>query len=220
MEADSIPYLHSRSLLTAEDAAAILDNCERSELAFAPWHTTGNRPYASFSIAYSNDAIYLKYYVTEDALRAQYSKFNDPVFEDSCVEFFIAFNDDAQYYNLEFNCMGTSRVQYGAHKTGRIFIPAALLKNIKHQTLIKSKVPGNVQWELTLCIPKQVFMYHPALSFAHSRARVNFYKCGDGLPVPHFLCWNNIKADVPEFHLSQFFRDVTFGKQLINNDKN
>jgi len=209
-----IPYLKGfDDLKPVEDVARVLDSYERRELAHAPWHSGGSRPQAAFSIAYTNEDIYLKYYVTEGTLKAEYSNFNDPVFEDSCVEFFIAFNNDASYYNLEFNCMGTSRVQYGAHKTGRTYIPASLLSTIRHQTSMRSVEAGNIQWELTLCIPKEVFMFHPGLAFTQSTAKVNFYKCGDGLPQPHFLCWNNIEASKPEFHMSGFFKEVAFSPQ-------
>ncbi|RFZ95440.1 hypothetical protein D0C36_07935 [Mucilaginibacter conchicola] len=213
---NTIPYLNGfDDLHTTEDISRVLDGYQRRELAFAPWHNGGNRPVAAFSIAYGNNDIYLKYYVTEDAIKAEYSKFNDPVFEDSCVEFFIAFDGDPQYYNLEFNCMGTSRVQYGGGKHNRIFVPASLLKTIKHQTTLKSTDSGNIQWELTLSIPKKIFTFHPQLSFEKSRAKVNFYKCGDGLPQPHFLCWNNIINGEPEFHLTDFFKEVTFSPQVI-----
>jgi hypothetical protein len=198
---------------SVEDIAAALDGYERRQIQHAPWYAGGYQPQAAFTMAYSNQYIYLKYYVTEDVVKAEHSKLNDPVFEDSCVEFFIAFDNDESYYNLEFNCMGNSRVQYGAFKTGRAFIPANLLSSIKHQTLIKSNPAGSITWELTLCIPKKVFSYHPALSFQQSTAKVNFYKCGDGLPQPHFLCWNNIESVVPEFHLSRFFKEITFSPQ-------
>lgn len=206
-----IPYLNGfNSICSVEDVSVILDGYERQHLHHAPWHKDDIRPQASFSIAYNDDEIYLKYYVIENTLKAEYSKFHDPVFEDSCVEFFIAFDDDPNYYNLEFNCMGTSRVQYGQHKTDRTCIPAGLLKTIRHQTFVKNGLKGNINWELTLCIPKIVFSYHFRLLFEKSRARVNFFKCGDGLPKPHFLCWNNIEAQKPEFHLSEFFKEVKF----------
>jgi hypothetical protein len=212
----NIPYLNGfDDLRSVEDVSKVLDGQERRQIKYAPWSAGGELPKASFALAYGNEDIYLKYYVTEHTLKAEYSKFNDPVFKDSCVEFFIAFNGDEKYYNLEFNCIGTSRVQYGQHKTGRTFLPANLLKTIKHQTHVKTGTEDNIEWELTLCIPKKVFKYHPALLLEESKARVNFYKCGDGLPQPHFLCWNKIEAQKPEFHLSRFFKEIIFSPQTV-----
>ena len=203
----SIPRFYN--LQDIEAVSNMLDKSERRPIRYAPWGGGKSQPQAAFAIAYGDGNIYLKYYITESFLKAEYSRFNDPVFEDSCVEFFIAFGNDVNYYNLEFNCTGTSRVQYGQHKTGRTFIPASLLKTIEHQTRIKAGA-DNIEWELTLCIPQKLFKFHPRLSLANSKASVNFYKCGDGLPEPHFLCWNNIENLQPEFHLSGFFREITF----------
>jgi hypothetical protein len=151
--------------LSVDAVSQILDGQQRQLIQYAPWANGGELPQVSFALAYGNNDIYLKYYVTEQALKAEYSKFDDPVFEDSCVEFFIAFDGDASYYNLEFNCMGTCLAQYGQHKTGRTYLPVSLLKNIRHQTLVKNGSAGNIQWELTLCIPKTIFKFHPALYF-------------------------------------------------------
>jgi hypothetical protein len=38
----------------------------------------------------------------------------------------------------------------------------------------------------------------------------NFYKCGDHLKVPHFLSWNPIKTEKPDFHLPAFFGKMRF----------
>ncbi|MBB5395782.1 MULTISPECIES: carbohydrate-binding family 9-like protein [unclassified Mucilaginibacter] len=212
--AANIPYLTGAgNLASVEGVSQALDGLERRQIIHAPWAGTEEQPTASFALAYNDTDIYLKYYVTEHTLKAEYSKFNDPVFEDSCVEFFIAFDDDVNYYNLEFNCMGTCRAQYGQYKTGRTFLPVNLLQTIRHQTLIKQGI-DNINWELTLCIPKNIFKFHPGLSLTKSRAKVNFYKCGDGLPQPHFLCWSRVEARKPEFHLSRFFKEVTFSPQV------
>lgn len=213
---NTIPYLkEAANLQNVEDVSAILDAFPRHVLKFAPWHKENDRPEVDFCIYYNKNDIFLKYFVTEAAIKAEYVNFNDPVYEDSCVEFFIAFNGDSSYYNLEFNCMGTGRVQYGSGKHNRTFVPANLIKTIKHQTTLKNTSSGDIYWELTLIIPKAIFMFHPQLSFENNRARVNFYKCGDGLPQPHFLCWNNIVNETPEFHLIDFFKEVTFSPQVI-----
>ncbi|MBL4678320.1 MAG: hypothetical protein JKY70_19275 [Mucilaginibacter sp.] len=212
----NIPYLNAASgVQNIDEISALLDIFPVNEVKFAPWHTEGGIPKVNFCISYNNSDIFLKYFVTEAAIKAEYVNFNDPVYEDSCVEFFIAFNGDNNYYNLEFNCMGTGRVQYGSGKYNREFVPANLIKTIKHQTTLKNTSSGDIYWELTLIIPKAVFMFHPQLSFEKNRAKVNFYKCGDGLPQPHFLCWSNIVNNTPEFHLIDFFKEVTFSPQVI-----
>jgi hypothetical protein len=210
----TIPCFNSFDMQSSlDDISANLDVLERRAIRHAPWSGGRVQPEASFALAYSSNEIFLKYYVKEHFLKAEYLNFNDPVFEDSCVEFFIAFDNDVNYYNLEFNCIGNCRVQYGQHKTGRTFIAANLLKTIRHQTLVKCVEKGNVKWELTLSIPRRIFMYHPGLSFEWSEAKINVFKCGDGLPEPHFLCWSEVESQWPEFHISKFFKEITFGRQ-------
>jgi hypothetical protein len=207
----AVPYIRfADEVLDVGEISELLDGLPAQAIGFAPWAAGKPQPKASFSLAHGTESIYLKYYVTEPALRAEYLNINDPVYEDSCVEFFIAFDDAAAYYNFEFNCIGTCLGQYGASKTGRTFLPAGLLSKIRHQTRIHNQVPGQISWELTLCIPVEVFNRHPGLSLSEHRVRVNFYKCGDKLPDPHHLSWNNIAADRPEFHLIDFFREIAF----------
>ncbi|HEX8038127.1 MAG TPA: carbohydrate-binding family 9-like protein [Chryseosolibacter sp.] len=38
----------------------------------------------------------------------------------------------------------------------------------------------------------------------------DFYKCGDNLPEPHFITWNDVKAPKPDFHLPEFFGRINF----------
>jgi hypothetical protein len=126
----NIPYLNGfDDLRSVEDISKVLDGQERRQIKYAPWSAGGELPKASFALAYGNEDIYLKYYVTEHTLKAEYSKFNDPVFKDSCVEFFIAFNGDEKYYNLEFNCIGTSRVQIWAAQNRAHFFTGKFIKD-------------------------------------------------------------------------------------------
>lgn len=197
---------------SVEEASKEMDNYPKHQIANNPW------PYpfvgkVAFSIAYSNDAVFLKYYVSEENIRAIYTQPNDPVYKDSCVEFFIAFNGETDYYNFEFNCKGTCLVGYGPYKENRVHLKADTIKAIKTFASFKNNLNEDEQlinWELTLIIPKSVFSFHEIESLADRKVKVNFYKCGDDLPAPHFLCWNPIQAAEPNFHLPQFFGEANF----------
>jgi hypothetical protein len=67
-----------------------------------------------------------------------------------------------------------------------------------------------VYWELSVAIPSNVFIHHLIPSLSGQKGRVNFHKCGDQLPVPHFLAWNNIQSAEPNFHLPEFFGEIYF----------
>ncbi len=211
-----IPFLPDVDTRTSiEKLSDKLDSQMRNPISYAPWKDGAVLPDAAFAVAHNSEAILLKYYVTEQQIKATYHDFNDPVYEDSCVEFFISFNNEAAYYNLEFNCAGTSRVQFGPGKTERTFISPKCLKAIRYLVSIRNESAAGISWELTLYLPKDIFTFHPDLNLEQTPARLNFFKCGDALPQPHFLCWSNIIADKPEFHLPAFFKDAIFNSEAI-----
>ena len=114
---------------TAWEIAAV-DKLEKNKVDFLLWSNSKYEPIVLFSIAHTKNSILLKYEVSEQYTTARYSEINDPVFRDSCVEFFIGFDDDDYYYNLEFNCLGTPLVGYGSGDKGRKIIDKDLVGKI------------------------------------------------------------------------------------------
>jgi hypothetical protein len=198
------------------DISSLLDGQKSNFIDIEPWPEYPeyyDLPKVSFSIAYSADCIFIKYDVQEHEVLARYRKTNDPVYKDSCVEFFIAFDDDKAYYNLEFNRLGTCLGGFGPVKEARTLLPVEQLEAIRYErTLLQkreTKEPA-INWTLTLAIPVQVFSFHHFNSFQGKKCKVNFYKCGDDLSQPHYLAWNNIKSPKPNFHLPDFFGRAEF----------
>jgi len=66
------------------------------------------------------------------------------------------------------------------------------------------------EWQITMAIPWEVFFKHQLKPEMGSKMRGNFYKCGDGLSVPHFISWTKIKTDKPSFHNPEFFGGLEF----------
>lgn len=193
--------------------SCLLSNEEQHKINNLLWSNDGYKPDVFFSMAYTNNSILLKYSVREEYLSAIYRNINDPVYKDSCVELFIAFGNEDNYYNLEFNCLGTALVGYGSKKNDRINIDRSIIQGIKSYSYIKTSDADEkalINWELTLNIPFSVFKYNSISSLTGSVCRVNFYKCGDDLPIPHFLSWNNIINPHPDFHQPEFFGQVSF----------
>lgn len=192
------------------DLALRMDELEAQPLNFAPWKEYPYQPRVFVAIAHNDGDLYLKYTVEEENIAAATGTINGPVWEDSCVEFFISFGDDSHYYNLEFNCLGIGLVGWGSGKTDRSLLPAVLISQIRSQAVITNLTNGLFSWQLTLIIPASVFMHHQFVKFDGVNARANFYKCGDKLPAPHFICWNNIDWPEPNFHLPDFFSEIAF----------
>lgn len=186
-----------------------LDQLDKHAIDIAPWPAFNYVPKVKFTIAHNNDCIFLKYYVEEEVVKAAYHQPDDPVYKDSCVEFFIAFDNEEEYYNLEFNAIGTCKLNFGKNRNHRTVIPENLIKSIKYLSVIQN-VEDVIQWELSLLIPTEVFFQHEFTSLSGQLCHANFYKCGDELPTPHFLCWNNIKTSEPDFHVRGCFGKVLF----------
>ena len=208
-----VPYVEVSRESSIEKISGLLDMMDRHAIQAVPWPSFNYKPEVSFAIAHHDDCILLKYFIREKSIRALHRKTNDPVFQDSCVEFFISFGEDSEYYNLEFNCIGTCLLGFGKGRTARQLIPENHIQKIRRHAVIKSwNEEGTTQnsWELTMVIPMQVFIYHSLTSLRDQQCRVNFFKCGDELPEPHFLAWKNVESASPNFHLPEYFGTMMF----------
>lgn len=168
---------------------------------------------AEFKIAYTDNALLVKFDVIEENILAIYNQPNDPVYKDSCVELFIALDNDKAYYNFEFNCKGTCLAGFGEAKENRKLLEIKNIKSIKANSAFKTILFEDkkmINWELSLVIPKEVFQFHQIHSFKNKKAKLNFYKCGDDLTEPHFLSWKPIISETPNFHLPEFFGSAIF----------
>ncbi|MBR8538151.1 hypothetical protein KDU71_21450 [Carboxylicivirga sediminis] len=164
-----------------------------------------------FGMAYDDSHLYLHYAVNENHPKAVCTTTNGPVWEDSCVEFFIAFDDD-KYYNLEFNCIGTRLSGLGKSNTDRQWLATELVETIEtmpslgKQAIDLEDTP--TQWEMKIKIPRSVFGTNIKQFEAGQSYKGNFYKCGDKQKQMHFLSWNPIGHEAPNFHLPQYFGTI------------
>lgn len=177
------------------------------ELLDVSWKNFSNRPDVRFKIAYGEHELYIQYKVKENYLLAENTQPNEPVYEDSCVEFFIRPEPGGPYFNFEFNCIGTCLVQKGTSREDRSFLKLNEIEKIRVlPSLGKQVIPlrkGNFNWELTAAIPYNLFM--EASPGPGREIRMNFYKCGDHLPQIHYLVWNPVQTPEPDFHQPVFF---------------
>ena len=197
-----------------EKISSVLNNFEFHNIDIQSWPAFKYAAETAFTIVHNGTCIFLKFHVIEDCLKVSYRQSNDPVYKDSCVEFFISLDNVDEYYNFEFNCIGTCLSAFGTKiKKQRQFLPAAVIDKIKRLAIIKAgknTVGGLVSWELTVVIPIDVFSYHNITTLEGLNCQANFYKCGDNMPQPHFITWNEIKAGEPNFHLPEYFGRLSF----------
>src|SRR5438067_8231103 len=214
MKSIKVPfYGNSTRDVSIKGISALLDKEIKHTLDYTPWSESKDKTSVSFSILHTADSINLKYYVTEEHLRIHYFTDNDPVYKDSCVEFFISLNGEKEYYNFEFNSIGNCLAEYGPDRYNRKRLPLSIIEQIKHKTMInRESIDNQINWELTLAIPVSVFCHHRISSLKGMNGAANLHKCGDDLPKPHYLCWSNIESPAPDFHLRSFFGNIEFEK--------
>ncbi|HEX2536076.1 MAG TPA: carbohydrate-binding family 9-like protein [Chitinophagaceae bacterium] len=205
----TVPYLEQPLTEGGDAFDAVPDRPPLHRLEEAPWPQFPGRPAVRFAVAYNENFLFLKFAVREPVLRVACLRTHDPVYEDSCVECFIAF-DDRGYYNFEFNALGVCLAAFGPEREGRRPLAEALLDGVGRSGTIRHGAPEGCRWELALSLPLAVFSHHPGLVLKGRTARANFYKCGDRLPEPHYLCWAPVDTPEPDFHQPRFFGTLRF----------
>lgn len=202
------------------DAAGFFSSLIKDKETFG-LHTVGcvnwpgefpSRPDVRFAIAHTGSEILLKFFVGEDYTLAAVTEDNGRVWTDSCVEFFINF-DDTGYYNFECTCIGKALL--GFRKTREDFTHAdcKILDTISRNPSLGNEPFAerrDVAWTLEIVLPVSAFFRHDIKDISGMKARGNLYKCGDNLTVPHFLSWRPIDNPTPNFHLEKFFGELEF----------
>lgn len=172
------------------------------------------KPDVAFRMAYTDEALLLHFRVSEENVRSVAGADNGPVWEDSCVEFFSIPANDGVYYNMECNCTGHLLVGGGAGRQGRQHAPQDVLDKVDRWSSLGTgdfeERQAPAQWEVALVIPFSTYFLHQITSMDGCCIRANFYKCGDKLSKPHFLSWNSITWEKPNFHLPDFFGELQF----------
>lgn len=197
--------------VSVENLPALLDKekIDFQPIATVNWMEYPYQPAVRFRMAYTDDALLLHYKVEEASVRAVAAGDNGAVWEDACVEFFSVPAGDGIYYNVECNCAGTLLIGAGATRDNREHAPQEVMDKVQRWSSL-GRHPfgeriGTCSWELALVIPYTAFFKHRITGLAGKSIRANFYKCGDKLQTPHFLSWNPIELENPNFHCPEFF---------------
>jgi hypothetical protein len=197
------------------DVSLRLDSHGQGELINTlNWGAFKYKPEVLFNIAYSDSEIFLKFYVKEEYVKAEKTETNQMVCEDSCVEFFVSPSDDGIYYNIEFNPIGTCLLGTGTCRKDSTRAPVSVIDRIRRKgslgaTPFKER-SGELFWTITVAVPYEVFFRHGVKTLSGKSFRANFYKCGDNLTYPHYVTWNPVGTDNPDFHQPEFFGQLKF----------
>ena len=154
---------------------------------------------------YNDENLYVHLRAVEEHIRAQYTAPLSPVHKDSCLEFF--FMPEDRYFNFEINPNGCLHIGFGHNRQDRTVLfkkDDAVFFDIRTDSTDDG-------WEVYYRIPLSfIRLFYPDYHF-EGTMRANVYKCGDETAHIHYLSWNPVSSETPDFHRPQDFGRMTFG---------
>ena len=126
-------------------------------------------------------------------------------YEDSCLEFFLSpVAGDTRYLNFEFNPNCAVGAQIGTEKANR----TRLVRT--DDVYAASSARTEDGWEITYKLPFDfIRQFYPDFTAESGDVlRGNFYKCGNLTASKHYLSWNPIDSDTPNFHVPECFGEL------------
>jgi len=170
----------------------------------------GYAPRATAQLVYiEGEAFVLRMTCAEDAPRAIYTAYNQPVYTDSCLEFFAIWDSGSnRYVNMEMNARGALLSNIGADRHER----TPILDICGEIFPVTGEISGGA-WTVTATIPLSMIARLYDLDESALTARLtagyafcgNFYKCGDDTEIPHYGMWNPVGTEKPDFHRPEYF---------------
>ncbi len=209
-----IKRIKTEQSVTLSEISHLLDTrTDSTPVDTINWPVFNYQPKVNFRIGHTNREIWLKFEVQEKYILARETRTNGEVYKDSCVEFFISV-DGKNYYNFEFSCIGTIHLAHGAGRGNRRFVDPEIIRKIEIESTLGNQPfeekTGNFVWEMTIRIPVECLAFDPLQSLAGLKGTANFYKCGDGSSMPHYITWNPINTESPDYHRPEFFGKILF----------
>jgi len=164
----------------------------------------GIRAFGRF--CYNAESLHIRLRAVEENIRAEYTAPLSRVCEDSCLEFFFMPEGEDRYFNFEINPNGCPYIGFGRSRQDRVVLyrqDAKQLFGIHTQ-----KTPDG--WEAAYRVPLSFLrLFWPDFSFTGS-LRANVYKCGEQTAREHYLSWNPVSSETPDFHRPADFGVMTF----------
>jgi hypothetical protein len=180
-----------------------------------------HRPRVQAKLLYDRDGIHGLFRVRDRYVRSVHTRFQDPVYEDSCVEFFVLPKGAAGYFNFEFNCGGALLASYivDPTRTDTGFRDFTLLSEddcrqvmIHHSMprVVEAELVAETTWYLEFCVPLGLLETYagPLRMKAGELWRANLYKCGDRTSHPHWAAWSPLRER--NFHMPDCFGEIRF----------
>lgn len=153
-------------------------------------------------LCWSEEGIHVHLACKEKRIRMEGKEKLSPIWEDSCLEFFIRPTEDMHYLNIEFNPNCCIFLGYSMRKPN---ITRLILPN--HMETFRPVVNFTQDgWEITYIVPFSLIQNFFTTFEPKSGLQFygNCYKCGDKTEIPHYLMWNPLPLEC-SFHSPEHF---------------
>ena len=199
------------TLAQAGPQQLLLEQVSPLPVGVAPWPAYNAVPKTEVRLWQTKTGLHIGFRVWETTPRTVWRQHNEPVYKDSCVEFFLqpCPGSDPRYVNFEMNAAGTLLLQIGSDRNDRQFLAPDCFSRFAIQvsgaSLPQEQDPtAEPYWQVTYAIPFEWLTslfpdFHPV---SGQEMRGNFYKCGDETTSPHYGCWSPVTSAQPDFHRS------------------
>lgn len=177
------------------------------------------KPKTQVKLLYDDNFVYVIFRVEDKYIRAVATKHQEPVYTDSCIEFFFTPGEDISegYFNLEVNCGGmvVSRHQ-SAPMENRNPLTDAEIESLEiyhsEPKIVEPEKQEPTTWLIEYRVPIDMLeKFCPVARPAPGTIwRANFYKCGQETSHPHWLTWSVVDNPKPQFHMPEFFGTLEF----------
>lgn len=169
------------------------------------------KPLTTFAAAHDGTSLWVDFLVRCNYLRAENYTDQQPVSQDSCVEVFLQPRPEGEYWNFEFNCIGTANASHRTVRPEPTRLTPAELARIERYPSCGTRpfceLEGLFTWNLLVRIPLDLMGVDASEGPVEMRG--NFYKCASRCTLPHFLSWSPIATPEPDFHRPEFFGTIT-----------
>lgn len=171
------------------------------------------RSYAKLC-AVEGKGIFVKMWSFEKEVRAVFENRDDPVYRDSCLEFFLCpiEGSTTPYANFEMNSKGVILSEFGSGRGSERKKLAALSDEAPRVEPFTLEDNGETAWGVSLFISEKLLSDITGTSFTirPMTLRGNFYKCGDDTPIPHFGAFSPMGPVEKGFHNPELFAQLVF----------
>ena len=199
----------------------VWEQAETLEIGHFRPESSAHHPLTSARLLHDACGIYGFFRVQDRYVRCLRTQYHDPVWKDSCVEFFAQPKTNSGYLNFEFNCgaaflccyiTNPERTPDGFQEFVRV--PADLGRLIQARSSLpprtEPEIVEPVVWTLKFFIPFPLFEHYvgPLGAISGQEWRGNFFKCAEENSHPHWASWSPL--DEFNFHRPNCFGTIRF----------